>query len=214
MMKKILLNTAILLLTTKMASAQAIKLDPFAVFGGRDLLSGEFALGEKNSLQVGIGAGGYTQGDYKFASVGAHAQYRIYFKDQMNSLYLAPGLGYRSGSNKIKENNTEIEFEREFSAFAINVRIGRQWIWESGFLLDLNAGLGFSFAKYIYDTQADSDHYGNRDSGNGVDIPLSVAIGYAFNTKNKKDDKRKSTRSSSSKSKRKKSKKKKTRSRG
>ncbi len=181
-MKKLLLGFVISIMSYGTISAQAIKLNPFALLGGRDLVSAEFAMGERNSLQVGLGYGGFKFGELRYTSYGGGLQYRFYFQEQMNGWYAAPGAGYGGGEVKVTDAFSDDETSLSFNSFGGEVRIGRQWLFDSGFLIDINAGAGYGSFKYQFSDESEEDLYKDVLSGGGVRFAGSVGIGYAFNS--------------------------------
>jgi hypothetical protein len=65
--------------------------------------------------------------------------------------------------------------ELKFSSFGGKAVLGKQWIFDSGFTLDLNGGIGYRTLDYKGNTNVFSDI---RTSG--IVPELSFSLGYAF----------------------------------
>lgn len=179
-MKKILLASAIALFGLANAQENSIKVNPFALLGGSDLVSYERAIGEKSSVGINAGIGGFKLGGLKYTQGGGGAFYRYYFGDQvLKGWYGHGGVSYSGG--KVK-NEVAADFfmdeevdnsEIKFGSFGVQAKAGYQWVWNSGFTLDLNAGLAYSSFNYKGD-----DTEGLK--GSGFLPAFGVALGYSF----------------------------------
>lgn len=183
-MKKIIL-TAVVVLCLSFANAQEsiVKANPLAFLGGSDLVSYEHKLGENTSFVLGAGIGGFSIGGAKYSSFGAEAQYRYYFNEALKGLYAGGQIGYTSGKVTSEEYKfsftypytTLYEYSTTFSSFELGAKGGYQWVWDSGFCLDLNLGIAYNNFSY-------------KDSGTGFDslsasgvLPnFGLGLGYAF----------------------------------
>jgi Protein of unknown function (DUF3575) len=183
-MKKIILS-AFALVTFGFASAQesAIKVNPLSLLGGTDLVSYEFKLGEKSTGIVGGGIGGFKIGDAKYSNLGGEVQYRYYFEEALKGWYAGGQVGYSSGKVKF-ENTVSIDSngnfvsgssETNFGSLKIGAKGGYQWIWDSGFTLDLN--LGVAYNSFSYDS---SDGAFSTLKASGVLPNFGFGLGYAF----------------------------------
>ena len=64
--------------------------------------------------------------------------------------------------------------EVSFNSFKIGAKFGHQWVWNSGFSLDLNLGVAYNTFKYSENTYLESLQ------GSGVLPNLGLALGYSF----------------------------------
>ena len=151
------------------AQENVIKVNPFALLGGNDLVSYERALGEHSSGTIGAGYGGYQLGGLKYKNYGASLQYRYYFNEALTGFFGAAALGYSKGSVELDNDNDDIDF----NSFGGGLRAGYQWIWDSGFSLDLNAGINYRSFSYEDDENISL-------KGNGILPSFGLGIGYAF----------------------------------
>ena len=182
-MKKIIV-LSLVLLSNYVGNAQesAIRVNPFALLWGSDLVSYERAITDNSSGIVGIGIGGYNMGTAKYSNTGAELQYRYYFDEVLNGWYAGGLAAYTSGKVTIDDTPiitgskvTFAESETTFTSLRLGAKGGYQWIWNSGFLLDVN--LGMAYTKFDY---ADSDGTFASLKGSGVLPSGSIAIGYSF----------------------------------
>lgn len=95
----------------------------------------------------------------------------------MKGWYGHCGVSYSGG--KVKQDAIYFDGEKltsddiKYGSFGFQVKAGYQWVWNSGFTLDLNAGLGYS--SFNYDG---GDALGLKASG--VLPAIGVALGYSF----------------------------------
>lgn len=95
----------------------------------------------------------------------------------MKGWYGHCGVSYSGG--KVKQDAIYFDGEKltsddiKYGSFGLQVKAGYQWVWNSGFTLDLNAGLGYS--SFNYDG---GDALGLKASG--VLPAIGVALGYSF----------------------------------
>jgi hypothetical protein len=178
-MKKLLLSllTVASLGTATITHAQtvAIKANPLAFFGGTDLLSAEVKIGENSTASAGLGLAGYKIAGSKYSSVGGELQYRYYFKEALHGWYAGAKVGYLSGKVKLNNFFSEESNETNYSAFNVGAKAGYQWIFGSGFTLDLNLGAAYSSFKY-------DDNSGDFSSlkASGILPNIGFGLGFAF----------------------------------
>ena len=104
----------------------------------------------------------------------------------MKGWYAGAQAGYSTGKVKLESstfsfggfglNDVEtVSSETNFSALKFGAKGGYQWVWNSGFSLDLNLGLAYN--SFSYD-----DESGNFSTlkGSGILPNLGFGLGYAF----------------------------------
>jgi len=159
------------------APTNVVKLNPLGLIFGSANLAYEKALNEKSSFLIAPQFGGFKLGGVKYSSFGLGAEYRFFLsntKSAPEGFYAGPGLAFNSG--KVKYEGFEDGDEKvKFSSFGGKVIIGNQWIFDSGFTIDLNGGI--SFQKFSY-KDGEEDSFGLK--GSGVLPALGFSIGYAF----------------------------------
>ncbi|MDY3343896.1 DUF3575 domain-containing protein [Riemerella anatipestifer] len=182
-MKKLFLAGALALFGAVNAQQNSVKVNPFALLGGTDMVTYERAIGGSSSVGVGAGIGGFKIGDVKYKNAGASAFYRYYFGDTALKGWYGMGIvsysggKVTSGGNTISFDGSSLQVEKteiKYGSFGAGVRAGYQWLWNSGFTLDLNAGLGYS--SFDYDSKEST--LGLKASG--VLPAFGVALGYSF----------------------------------
>ena len=184
-MKKIIL-TAIAVCAFGFANAQEniIKANPLALLGGTDMVSFEHKLGDNTSILIGAGIGGFKIGDAKYSNMGAEVQYRYYFEEALKGFYAGGQLGYSSGKVTLDSYNltigsplfgTATTSETNFGSLRIGGKGGYQWVWGSGFSLDLNIGVAYNSFSY-----KSSDASFSTLKASGVLPNFGFALGYAF----------------------------------
>ncbi len=161
------------------SSPNVIKVNPLGLVFGSANVAYERAINEKSSFVIAPQFGGFKLGGVKYSSFGAGAQYRFYLsgsKSAPEGLWAGPGLNYLNGKVKFDDimGNGEDE-ETKFSAFGGNVMIGNQWIFNSGFVIDLGGGI--SYQKFSY---KDEEGSFSTLKASGVLPALSFSIGYNF----------------------------------
>ena len=180
-MKKIIALTLIfssfstLMFAQKSGKKNVVKINPFGLFFGNASLSYERALNDKNSVVISPTFGDLKVDNYKYSSFGLGAEYRFYTREEApEGFYLSPGVGFSSG--KVKLENSTSNNEANSTGIYIKGVLGKQWIWDSGFTLDLNGGI--QYANYKYTGNANSAF--NDLRGSGIFPTLSFSLGYNF----------------------------------
>lgn len=183
-MKKVLL-TAAAVFAFGFANAQenVIKANPLSILGGSDLVSFEHKISDNSSVVIGAGIGGFKIGEAKYSSLGAEAQYRFYFNEALRGFYAGGQVGYTSGKVELEGFSFSGDFEdfetskseTDYGALKVGAKGGYQWIWDSGFSLDLN--LGIAYNKFNYKS---SDSSFDTLKASGVLPNFGFALGYAF----------------------------------
>ena len=182
-MKKIFL-TAAAVFAFSFANAQEniVKANPLALLGGTDMVSFEHKLDGNSSIVLGAGIGGFKIGDAKYSNMGAEVQYRYYFNEALEGFYAGGQVGYSSGKVKIDGFPTfsggtlvATTNETNFGSFKLGGKGGYQWIWGSGFSLDLNVGIAYNNFSY-----KNSDALFATLKASGVLPNFGFGLGYAF----------------------------------
>ena len=181
-MNKFLSLLALVTILSISAKAQepqnVIKANPLGLFIGLADLGYERALTPKTSIEVTPSFGAYNFGGVKYSSVGMGADYRFYHSKHKNAprgFYLSPGLLYESG----KVSVTDIyggSASANFTAFGVRGVLGKQWIWDSGFIIDFSGGI--EYATFNYSGVAELQ--GTTLNLNGILPYLAFSLGYAF----------------------------------
>lgn len=176
-MKKIVLVLAVVFAVSSVKAQDGkmnvVKVNPLGLLFGNAGLSYERALTAKSSVQINGNFGGLSVGGVKYTSFGAGADYKFYLsnsKEAPAGFYAAPGAAFYS--TKVKETGGT-----SFTGSGAVIRglIGNQWIWDSGFSLDLFGGVNYYLGGSIKGTGGVE-----YTKFSGVLPALGVGIGYAF----------------------------------
>jgi Protein of unknown function (DUF3575) len=152
-----------------------VKINPIGFIFGSGSIAYERALSAKSSILVAPTFGAFSFGGFKYTSFGLGAEYRFYLSNTKNAptgLYAAPGVSFTTG--KIKEDG--FSTEAKFTSIGAKGVFGHQWIWNSGFTLDLNGGI--SYQSFTYKDTENSVFSGLKASG--ILPNIGIAVGYAF----------------------------------
>jgi hypothetical protein len=181
-MKKFFLTVAaVFAFSFANAQENIIKANPLSLLGGTDLLSFEHKLGENSSLLFGAGIGGFKIGDAEYSNMGAEFQYRYYFNEALKGFYAGGQVGYSSGKVKLETLSisssglTTSTNETNFGSLRLGGKGGYQWVWDSGFSLDLNLGIAYNNFTY-----KNSDASFSTLKASGVLPNFGFGLGYAF----------------------------------
>lgn len=156
-MKKVLI-LALALFSYSAINAQTgiIKVNPIGLAFGVANAGYEFET--KDGQSTTISALYYNVSD--ITGIGIGAEHRFYFDGEaLRGWHAGPSIGYF---------NLKDEFDTNANAFSIGGEAGHQWVFDSGFSVDVFAGLGFIVG-------------GSDLSGfNSAALGIGVSVGYAF----------------------------------
>jgi hypothetical protein len=178
-MKKVIFLFTVLVITLSSKAqdgdikANVIKVNPLGLLIGQASIAFEHAINEKSSFLIAPTFGGFNFGGVKYTQFGGGAEYRFYLSKSAEApkgFYAAPGVGFNSGSVKVDNGD-----KTNFTSFAVKGIIGNQWIFGSGFVLDLNGGIQYSSFKY-----KDESGVFSGLKGNGIFPTLGFSLGYNF----------------------------------
>lgn len=145
-----------------------IKINPLGVLFGSFSMSYERLITPNSSLQFNANYGNINLFDIKIGTYGAGVDYRLYFSKNRiapEGFYFSPGVSYATLSID----------DVSISAFELRGVAGYQWIWDSGFQLELFIGPNYTFVDDI--SFADDTIIGEISGVNGT---IGFSIGYNF----------------------------------
>lgn len=165
-MKKLFFSIALLcIIVGANAQNNLIKTNPIGLALGNFNVTYEKVLNTSSSVLF--------KGQYMFKLLGLDVNlggvgvgYRYYIthlkKEVPTGFYVNPQASFSFGSTS--------DFGESYSAtsFGIGAEIGYQWVWSSGFTLDLGLGPSYNVVS------------SKGVSGNGIIPSATLAIGYAF----------------------------------
>ncbi|NJB86621.1 hypothetical protein GGR26_002389 [Lewinella marina] len=180
-MSKFLWLVCCLFLSAALSGQTDAKINVGSALGGGINVAAEFPLGGQSALSVGAAYSSLAyfdtdNEDYRYRSLRLIPEYRYYF---------APRAGFDrffvGGYGKVgRVAGTDIWSHEEIRAMraAIGMLSGHKWIAPSGFLYELNAGIGRSVT-----------FGGNEDEAvyqkvigdlSGLDLRLGILVGWRF----------------------------------
>lgn len=168
-MRKLFLVGALALFGAVNAQQNSVKFNPLAVFGGSDMFTYERAVGEHSTVGAGVGFSSYKITDTKYSSLAGSVFYRYYFSEVLKRWYASGGVNYYSGKFTYEDSKDN------YSSFGVSAKMGYQWVWDSGFTLDLNGGL--VYRSYNYDSSSiDSSVL----KASGIGPAFGFGLGYTW----------------------------------
>lgn len=146
------------------AQTQAIKTNPLGLAFGNFNVTYEKVLNDKSSFLVS-GSYWYSLFGVDVGLGGVGAGWRYFFthknKDVPAGFYLMPQANVGFGGDVLR--------------IGVGAEIGYQWVWSSGFVLDLGIGPQYTYFNY----NGDDDDLFDDDAG-GILPSATLAIGYAW----------------------------------
>ena len=190
-MKNIILTT-IAILTFGFTNAQKkfeAKINPLGLFFGVPEISGEYIVSDhfateltlgfafgKSTISGSVGNNNSEKPDQSGFGIKAAAKY--YFNPDEGADGWYGGIYLRQESTSLSYSNTYKNYDYKSSIFAGGVEFGKKWVWDSGFLIELGAGVGRPFSETRKFTNSNSEYNVNYELG--VDFTGKFAVGYRF----------------------------------
>lgn len=165
---------SIFFFTASYGQTQVLKMNPLGFAFGFFNLRYEKALNTKTSFQVGGNFYSRKFGDVKTTGFGLDVEYRFYITNKKKNVPEGFYIGPNAGFDFNKTEDTDTSDGATFSLFGIGATIGYQWIWDSGFALELGMGPQYSILAGKGDGLDETVDY------EGFLPRLVFAIGYAF----------------------------------
>ena len=169
-MKKLILSFVFVAFAFSMnAQSNVIKTNPLALAFGSFNATFERVLNTSSSVLI--------SGQYMFKVLGEEVNlgglgigYRYYFthakKPVPGGFYVTPQGTFSFGNVKNEDGTST-----GANSFGIGAEIGYQWVWESGFVLDLGIGPMYRFLSGTGEAEGNTS---------GIWPSATLAIGYAF----------------------------------
>lgn len=181
-MKKLIFSASILLFSTAIfaqseVKPNVIKLNPLGALFGSANLGFEHALNENSSVVILPSFGMLKSSGFKYTTYGIGAEYRFYFKETApKGTYVAPGASAQFGTAKVENSDGGEDSKTSISGISAKAVIGHQWIWSSGFVLDLNGGV-----QYVnFNFKDKTGDFAGQNALSGILPALNFSIGYNF----------------------------------
>lgn len=158
------------------APTNAISVNPLSLIVGLFQVNFEHKLNAKSSLLASGNYWSLSFGNYEWTAFGAGLGYRMYFKPVApDGFYWEPRADFAVVSLTLDDPFWGTAEASGFS-FGPAVLVGRQWVWEGGFLIDLGIGLNF----FIGEVEASSGPVTVSADLSGVGFAGRFALGYAW----------------------------------
>jgi len=156
------------------ADKNVVKINTLSLFLGTGSIFYERKISDLTSAQMGVGFMSFKLGDTKFTGLILTPEVRLYpKKNSIDGVYFAPYLRYQT----FGVENKEVATKGTLTSMGGGVLIGKQWITDSGFTMDLFFGGHYGSAKVEADSGSDSF---DSDYFNGFKTRVGFALGFAF----------------------------------
>jgi hypothetical protein len=175
-MKKLLL-CALVAMNFFAAKAQdpqnTLKINPLSALLSTGSVFYERKISEGMSAQIGVAYTGVKIDETKFTGLAITPEVRFYFKQNaLSGLYAAPFLRYQN--YKLSDDGDE----GKYTSFGGGALIGRQWVYSSGFTLDLFFGPSYNSGKYK--ATAGNNEPDIKGGIEGMGIRTGILLGFGF----------------------------------
>jgi len=175
-MKKLLV-TAVMALALFGAKAQdaknTIKINPLSALLKTGSVFYEHKLNDNVSAQLGVAYTGLKLDDVKFSGIAITPEVRFYLKQRaISGLYAAPFLRYQDYTV------TDGTDKGNYTSFGGGALIGRQWVYGSGFVLDIFFGPSYNSGTYkAIQGNGEPEIKGGLE---GFGLRTGIALGFGF----------------------------------
>ena len=155
-----------------------ISANPLPLIWGEFDLNGEHKMNEKSSITAAFSYWSLSFANYSWTAIGVGGGYRMYFSPVApDGFYWEPRVDVATVSLKIDYSilglGTATGSGIVFSPGAV---VGRQWVWEGGFFIDLAIGAGIGIGS----VEATVGPYTQKASLSGFGLKGRFALGYAW----------------------------------
>ncbi len=143
------------------------------------MFSWEIKTNKNQSLNLGVAPRYFKGNGYKRSGIGLNGEYRFYIsrnKTGITGVYVGPFASFNAYKVTNNYGNGQ-EYTYRSNDFRGGLIFGHQWVYLSGFSLDLNLGLGFVSSSNSNNNLNTPYYYNERG---GLLGRFNVGIGYAF----------------------------------
>lgn len=173
-----------------------IKIGTNTFFDGDEFpfnVSWETKVANRQSLQISLSPRLYKDNFQNTSGIALSLAYRKYIskgREGLQGLYFSPIVKYGVLNDKQRYTDyiytgpttppviTEKTNTYKVNSLHVGFLFGKQWVYKSGFSLDISGGIGF------YSNKSDGDNYNyyyrSNQTGYGITPNLNISIGYAF----------------------------------
>jgi len=151
-----------------------VKINTLSLILGTGSLFYEHGLSDKISGQLGAGYLNYGVSGNRFSGLFLTPELRFYPKgNAIDGMYVAPYLRYQGLTVKVDPDKATL------TNIGGGVALGRQWITNSGFTMDLFFGGHYTTANLKVDGSASEDTF-TISAFDGIGFRFGFALGFAF----------------------------------
>jgi hypothetical protein len=152
-----------------------LKINTLSLFLGTGSIFYERKFTDNSSGMMGLGYLSFKFGDTKFSGLILTPEYRIYVKkDAIDGFYVAPYLRYQNYSLTV----TSASAKGALNVFGGGAALGKQWITNGGFVMDLFFGAHYGSASLSVDTGT-ADSFDTKNFS-GLKTRVGFALGFSF----------------------------------
>lgn len=149
-----------------------IKINPLSALLKVGSMFYERKVADNSTLQLGVAYIGMNIESTKYSGVAITPEYRHYLaKNATDGGYIGPFLKYL---NYTVDAGTD---KGSYASFGGGVLVGRQWVFNSGFTLDLFFGPSFNSGKYKVETGI-QPFLSGADDGFGLRTGIALGVGF------------------------------------
>jgi hypothetical protein len=151
-----------------------LKVNTLSLIVGTGSVFYEREISDLTSAQLGVAYLNYKFGDTRFSGIILTPEVRIYAKqDAIDGFYIGPYVRYQNYNVAVDESNDEAGYTN----FGGGVSLGRQWVTNSGFTMDLF--FGGHYATGIASAELEGESF-ESDRFEGFRTRIGFALGFAF----------------------------------
>ena len=158
----------------------AIKLNPLSLFAATVNVAYETKLSDMQTGQLGLFYSGVSVGDVSYSGIGITPEYRFYLGngEALDGLYAGPFVRYQNLS--LKADDGVNEGKASLTSFGGGLVLGRQWMFNDVFTLDIF--LGPKYSSTSLDVESDSEEFDNLSGffSSGLGVRFGVTVGLAL----------------------------------
>lgn len=152
-----------------------LKVNTLSLIAGTGSIFYERKISDLTSAQLGLAFLSYKISDTKLTGIILTPEFRIYAKkNAIDGFYIAPYLRYMNFTLKI----TSEDDKATFSSMGGGLLLGRQWITNSGFTMDLF--FGGSYGSSSLKVSSGSESVFDLGLLKGFSPRIGFALGFAF----------------------------------
>ncbi|MGE0076790.1 MAG: DUF3575 domain-containing protein [Bacteroidales bacterium] len=177
-MRKIVMLTLLALVVLPSIAQESeeknvLKINTLSLIVGTGSIFYEREFSDNLSGQMGAAYLNYKIGDTEFSGLILTPEVRFYPRNNaIDGFYVAPYIRYQNFSLE------DGEYKATYSNFGGGISLGRQWVTDSGFTMDLFFGAHYTSGKIDVDSGTEDDF--DVSNFDGFRTRVGFSIGFAF----------------------------------